>query len=80
MTIAAGLGIGGGIIFLLEYMNAGFRSPKEVELTLDLPMIALLPFIEDPKTRMVKMLNWVATGVAVAAAGAMLVVFAALSP
>ena len=60
-------------------MNAGFRSPKEVELTLDLPMIALLPFIEDRKTRMVKMLNWVATGLAVAAAGIMLVVFAALA-
>jgi uncharacterized protein involved in exopolysaccharide biosynthesis len=79
ITIAAGIGIGGGIIFLLEYMNAGFRSPKEVELTLDLPMIALLPFIEDRKTRMVKMLNWVATGLAVAAAGVMLVVFAALA-
>ncbi|MBC2733210.1 MAG: protein GumC [Desulfobacteraceae bacterium] len=79
ITIAAGLGMGGGIIFLLEYMNAGFRSPKEVELTLGLPMIALLPFIEDSKTRMVKMLNWVATGVAVAAAGIMLVVFASLA-
>ena len=79
ITIAAGIGIGGGIIFLLEYMNAGFRSPKEVELTLDLPMIALLPFIEDRKTRMLKMLNWVATGLAVAAAGIMLVVFAALA-
>ncbi|MCB2167390.1 MAG: protein GumC [Deltaproteobacteria bacterium] len=79
ITIAAGIGIGGGIIFLLEYMNAGFRSPKEVELTLDLPMIALLPFIEDRKTRMVKMLNWVATGLAVAVAGVMLVVFAALT-
>jgi len=79
MTIAAGLGIGGGIIFLLEYMNAGFRSPKEVELTLGLPMIALLPFIEDRKTRLLKVLNWVATGLAVAAAGIMLVVFAALA-
>jgi polysaccharide chain length determinant protein (PEP-CTERM system associated) len=79
ITIAAGIGLGGGIIFLLEYMNAGFRSPKEVELTLDLPMIALLPFIEDRKTRMVKMLNWVATGLAVTAAGIMLVVFAALA-
>ena len=79
ITIAAGIGIGGGIIFLLEYMNAGFRSPKEVELTLGLPMIALLPFIEDRKTRMLKTLNWVATGLAVAAAGIMLVVFAALA-
>jgi len=79
ITIAAGIGIGGGIIFLLEYMNAGFRSPKEVELSLGLPMIALLPFIEDRKTRMLKKLNWVATGLAVAAAGVMLVVFAALA-
>jgi polysaccharide chain length determinant protein (PEP-CTERM system associated) len=79
ITIAAGIGIGGGILFMLEYMNAGFRSPKEVELTLGLPMIALLPFIEDRKTRMLKILNWVATGLAVAAVGIMLVVFAALA-
>ena len=79
ITLAAGIGIGGGIIFLLEFMNAGFRSPKEVELTLDLPMIALIPFIEDRKTRLLKVLNWVATGLAVTVTGVMLAVFAALT-
>jgi hypothetical protein len=42
-------------------------------------MIALLPFIEDRKTRLLKVLNWVATGLAVAAAGVMLAVFGALA-
>jgi len=79
ITIAAGIGIGGGVVFLLEFMNPSFRSPKEVELTLGLPIIALLPLIEDRKTRMLNMLNRVATGFAVAAAGIMLAVFAALA-
>ena len=80
MTIAAGpLGIGGGIIFLLEFMNAGFRSPKEVELTLGLPTIAMIPIIEDPRKHFYKTINWVATGIALVAAGMMFAVFAALA-
>ena len=79
VTIAAGIGLGGGIIFLLEYMNAGFRSPKEVELTLGLPTIAMIPIIEDPKKRLLKTLNWIATGIALIAAGMMFAVFAALA-
>jgi len=79
VTIAAGIGIGGGIIFLLEFMNAGFRSPKEVELTLGLPTIAMIPIIEDPRKRIFKVINWIATGIALTAAGMMFAVFAALA-
>ena len=79
MTIAAGIGIGGGIIFLLEYMNAGFRSPKEVELTLGLPTIAMIPIIEDPRKRILKTVNRIATGIALMAVGMMFAVFAALA-
>ena len=79
MTLAGGLGLGGGLVFLLEYMNAGFRSPKEVERTLGLPTIALIPFIEDRKARLLKTFNWAATGVAVVTAGLLFVVFAALA-
>ena len=35
MTIAAGIGIGGGIIFLLEFMNAGFWPPKKLRFSSD---------------------------------------------
>jgi len=79
MTVAAGIGIGGGILYLLEFMNSGFRSPKEVELTLGLPTIALIPVIEDRRKRIFKTVNWIATGFALTAAGLMFLVFAALS-
>jgi len=79
MTVAAGIGVGGGLIFLLEYLKAGFRSPKEVELTLGLPTIAMIPVIEDPKKRILKTVNWIATGIALTAAGMMFAVFAALA-
>ena len=79
VTIAAGIGLGGGIIFLLEYMNAGFRSPKEVELTLGLPTIAMIPIIENPKKRILKTVNRIATAIALIAAGMMFAVFAALA-
>jgi len=79
MTVAAGFGIGGGLIFLLEYMNTGFRSPKELERTLGLPTIALIPHIEDRKAQILKKFNWAVTGVALATAGLLFVVFAALA-
>ena len=78
VTIAAGIGLGGGIIFLLEYMNAGFRSPKEVELTLGLPTIAMIPIIEAPSKRFLKTANWIATGIALVATGMMFAVFTVL--
>ena len=79
MTIAGGLAIGAGIVFLLEYTNAKFRTPKEVELALGLPTLALVPFIENPKARIVKTANWIATGFALVVASIMLMVFASLT-
>lgn len=78
MTIVAGIGVGGGIVFLLEFMQTGFRSPKEVESYLGLPTIAMLPIIEDPSKRIFKTVNWIATGLALTAAGLMFAVFTAL--
>lgn len=79
LTVAAGFGIGGGLMFLLEYLRSDFRSPKEVEQTLGIPMIATIPYLEDRKSRFLKVLNWAGTGLAVALAGVLLLVFAALA-
>ena len=44
-TLAIGLGVGGGIIFLLEYFDTSFRIPKEIESVLDLSIIGTIPVI-----------------------------------
>jgi polysaccharide chain length determinant protein (PEP-CTERM system associated) len=45
MTIAVGLGIGGGIIFLLEFLDASFRNKEDIESSLGVPLLAAVPVI-----------------------------------
>lgn len=79
ITIAAGLALGAGIVLLLEFMNKGFRTLKEMELDLGLPTLAMIPFIETRRTRLLKSLNWVATGFALLATVIMLAMFTSLT-
>lgn len=46
-----GLGVGGGIIFLLEFLSASFKSPDEVEKELNLPVLGTIPQIIQPSTQ-----------------------------
>ncbi|MCP4368943.1 MAG: protein GumC, partial [Deltaproteobacteria bacterium] len=41
--IAAGLGIGGGLVFLLEYLDSSFRRPDDIESYLGLSVLATVP-------------------------------------
>jgi len=43
--IVLGLGSGGGLIFLLEYIDASFRKAEDVYATLGLPVLASIPRI-----------------------------------
>ena len=79
MTLAAGLAVGAGLILLLEFTKKAFRTPKEMELDLGLPTLALIPFIETRRTRLLKSLNWVATGLALLATTIMLAIFTSLT-
>lgn len=57
LTIAAGLALGGGLIFLLEVMDASFRQRKDIEAFLELPVMAMIPVLpkrSDPVLRLVK--------------------------
>jgi polysaccharide chain length determinant protein (PEP-CTERM system associated) len=45
ILVAAGLGIGSGLIFLLEYLDTSFRNPEEVESLLRVPVLATIPII-----------------------------------
>lgn len=43
-----GLGLGCGVIFLLEYMDTSFRRSSDIESFLDIPVIAEIPSIQYP--------------------------------
>ncbi len=49
LTLAAGLAVGGGLIFLLEYFDTSFRMPKEIESILGLSVIATFPIVCQPR-------------------------------
>jgi hypothetical protein len=57
--LAAGPNIGLGLVFLLEYLNTSFRSPKDIESYLGVPVLATVPIIYDRKAKINKNLNQV---------------------
>lgn len=57
LTIAVGLGIGGGLIFLFEYTNKSFKSSDEAESVLGLPVLATIPSLRNPKAQVMSRIN-----------------------
>ena len=49
LAIAAGIAIGCGIIYLLEFLDSSFRDRKDVETFLGLSVIATVPVLNNPK-------------------------------
>ena len=49
LSLAAGLGIGGGLIFLFFYLDSSFRGPEELESLLGVPLLVTLPKVYHPK-------------------------------
>jgi polysaccharide chain length determinant protein (PEP-CTERM system associated) len=43
MTIALGLGLGGGLAYLVEMMDTSYRDPDEVEKELKVPVLVSIP-------------------------------------
>ena len=43
MTLVLGLGLGGGLAYLVEMMDTSFKDPEEVEKELGLPVLLSLP-------------------------------------
>jgi polysaccharide chain length determinant protein (PEP-CTERM system associated) len=59
LSLAAGLGIGAGLIFLLEYFDTSFTTIRDIESFLDFKVLAVVPEIYQPKDRMWQRLNQV---------------------
>jgi len=49
LSLAAALGIGGGIVFLFFYFDSSFRRPEEVESVLGVSVLATLPKVYQDK-------------------------------
>jgi polysaccharide chain length determinant protein (PEP-CTERM system associated) len=59
LIVGAGVAVGGGIIFLLEYMDNTFKRPGEIESNLNLPVLCMIPEIISRKTRFLRSIEHV---------------------
>ncbi|MCD4674899.1 MAG: protein GumC [Desulfobacula sp.] len=48
LSIAIGLGLGGGIIFLFEYLDTSIKRAEQIEAEFALPILASIPSLEKP--------------------------------
>lgn len=71
LTVAAGLGLGGGLIFLLDFMNTSLKQPKDYTTDLGLPVLATIPKLLSPKDKILRRLNRGLTAVSLAFAAAL---------
>ena len=79
LTVAVGLGIGGGVVFLLDFINTSFKKPEDIEAVLGVPLLATVPTVLQPKDRMWRRFNAVMSVCAVTISLALMIGFAALS-
>lgn len=54
MGIGAGLGLAGGFFLLLEMLNRSIRRPAEIQSRFNIVPIAVIPYIESRKERIVR--------------------------
>lgn len=55
LTLLLGLGLGGGLGYLKEYMDTSFKTPDEAEKELDIPVLISIPIrYTDRETRRIK--------------------------
>jgi len=78
LAVAAGLGLGGGLIFVLDYLDTSLKRPDDIEADLGVPVLATIPRLYQAKGQMLKTLNWALTGLGVLAGVLLLAVFGAL--
>jgi hypothetical protein len=79
LSLAMGLGIGGGIIFLLEFLNPVIRSEEQIEAEIGLPILASIPPLARPGDRGKKWIEGAAFVIVAFYAGTILLFFALLN-
>jgi polysaccharide chain length determinant protein (PEP-CTERM system associated) len=78
LAIMAGLGVGAGLIFLLDYFDTSLKKPDEFESNLGVAVLATIPKIYQKKDIRLKRLNGVLTAVSILVAVCLLAGFALL--
>ena len=71
LSVAAGLGLGGGLIFLLDFLNPSLKQPKDYETHLGLTVLATIPKLLSPKDKILRRLNRGLTAVSLIFAAAL---------
>ena len=77
-SVAAGLGIGGGLIFLIDFFNSSLKRPKDYETELGLAVLATIPRLYQPRDKMLDRINLGLTVASLVVAAALTTVFAVL--
>jgi len=49
IIIAAGIGVGGGLSYVLEFLDTSIRKTADIEISLGLPVLSTIPAIYQPK-------------------------------
>jgi hypothetical protein len=78
MVIAAGLGLGAGLIFLLDFFDSSFKDPEGFESELGVALLATIPKVYQKKDIRLKKLNRALTGVSLLVAACLFAGFAIL--
>ena len=65
IVMAAGLGLGGGLIFLLDFFNSSLKDPEKFEDDLGVAVLATIPKVYQKKDLRLKRLNGALTAVSI---------------
>ena len=61
LSVAAGLGLGAGLIYVLDYLNSSLKQPKDYELELGLAVLATIPKLLSPREINMRRMNGILT-------------------
>lgn len=78
VVLAAGLGLGGGLIFLQDFLNSSLKDPEKFEDDLGVAVLATIPKIYQKKDIRLKKMNLALTSVSIVVAACLLAGFAVL--
>jgi hypothetical protein len=78
VVLAAGLGLGAGLIFLLDFLNSSLKDPEKFEDDLGVVVLATIPKVYQKKDLRLKRLNQVLTAFSILVAACLLAGFAVL--
>ena len=79
LALAAGLGMGGGLVFAWDYLNTSFKDKGDVEPTLGLPLLSTIPTLANPTSRKWKILDLTLSMCAIAVSIVLCAAFGALA-